>query len=157
MGYRSGVRPGEIVPDFEAVDQDGKPVSLTDLVADGPVVLFFYPKAMTPGCTKESCHFRDLKGELEALGAQAVGISDDSPERQRQFDQRHDLGLPLLSDPEKEVAGILGAKRIGPLPNRRITYVIDTDRRLLDVIKSEVDMDSHADRALEVLASRSSA
>jgi peroxiredoxin Q/BCP len=148
------VRPGEIVPELEAVDQDGKPVTLTELVAEGPVVLFFYPKAMTPGCTKESCHFRDLKGEFEQLGAQAVGISDDPPERQREFDQRNDLGLRLLSDPQKEIAGILGAKRVGPLPNRRITYVIDSDRTLLEVIKSEVAMDSHADRALEVLAAR---
>lgn len=145
------MKPGDEVPDFEAVDQSGARVRLSELTGDGPVVLFFYPKAMTSGCTAESCHFRDLAGELAAVGARAVGISADSVERQAEFDQRHGLGMPLLADPDRRIAAIFGVKRPGPLFNRRMTFVIGRDRRVIDVIKSELAMDRHGDRALEVL------
>ena len=109
------LQPGDPAPQFEAVDQSGETVRLSTLVEDGPVVLFFYPKAMTRGCTAESCHFRDLRAEFEALDAQAVGISADSVERQAEFDSRNDLDLPLLSDPQRSVARAYGAKRPGLL------------------------------------------
>jgi peroxiredoxin Q/BCP len=149
------VRKGDVVPDFELPDQTGTTRSLSGLLAGGPVVLFFYPAAMTYGCTKESCHFRDLGSEFAAVGAQRVGISADPVEKQRNFDNKESLGFPLLSDPDFTVAATLGAKR-GPrfLPNRRMTFVIDTDRKLLDVIHSEFSMGTHADRALEILQAR---
>lgn len=145
---------GDKVPDFEVTDQHGERVTLTSLLKDGPIVLFFYPKAMTPGCTKESCHFRDVKGDLAGVGAQPVGISDDSVERQAEFDGKHSLGLTLLSDPDKKVAKLMGAKRPGPLMNRRVTFVIDTDQTVLGVIRSEMNMDTHADEAIEILRRR---
>ena len=83
-----------------------------------------------------------------------MGISADPVDRQKEFDDRNGLGFPLLSDPNRKVAAMLGAKRLGPIPNKRVTYVIDDDATLLDVIKSETDMMTHADRALEVLRSR---
>jgi peroxiredoxin Q/BCP len=119
-------------------------------------VLFFYPAAMTYGCTKESCHFRDLSAEFAAVGAQPVGISADPVEKQKQFDEKESLGLPLLSDPDRKVAAELGAKR-GFGPNKRTTFVIDTDRTVLDVIHSEISMNSHADKALAVLKARRAA
>ena len=146
--------PGDEIDDFEAVDQTGTPVRLSELTAAGPVVLFFYPKAMTKGCTAESCHFRDLSRDFEQVGARAVGISADPVERQARFDEMHGLGLPLLSDPDRRIAGMLGVKRPGPLFNRRMTFVIGADRRVIEIIKSEVSMNSHADRALEVLRAR---
>jgi peroxiredoxin Q/BCP len=145
------MKTGDRVPDFTARDQRGAEVRFSDLLADGPVVVFFYPKAMTTGCTKESCHFRDLAGEFAALGARRVGISADSVERQARFDEKHDLGYPLLSDPDRSVASIFGVKRPGPLLNKRTTFVIDRDGTVLDRISSEMNMDIHADRALEVL------
>jgi peroxiredoxin Q/BCP len=138
-------------PDFELPDQTGTTRSLSALLQDGPVVLFWYPKAMTTGCTKESCHFRDLAGEFAEVGAQRIGISADPPEKQARFDEKHDLGYPLLSDPDKEVAEAYGVKRWGPLMNKRVTFVIGQDQTLLDVISSELDMDTHADKALETL------
>lgn len=149
------MNPGDEIADFEAVDQTGTPVRLSELTASGPVVLFFYPKAMTKGCTAESCHFRDLANDFQAVGTQAVGISADSTERQARFDDENGLGLPLLSDPDRRIADMFGVKRPGPLFNRRMTFVIDSDRRLIEVIKSEISIDSHADRALEVLRTRS--
>lgn len=145
------MRVGEEVPDFEAPDQQGRPVRLGELLSAGPVVLFFYPRAMTRGCTAESCHFRDLASEFADVSAQPVGISADPVERQARFDQKHGLGMPLLSDPDRAIAAMLGVKRPGPLFNQRTTFVIGTDRRVRAVIRSEVDMDRHADQALEVL------
>jgi thioredoxin-dependent peroxiredoxin len=152
------MRPGDVVPDFELPDQTGTPRTLSGLLANGPVVLFFYPAAMTYGCTKESCHFRDLAGEFAAVGAQPVGISADEVDKQKRFDEKESLGFPLLSDPDRVVAAQLGAKRgANFLPNKRMTFVIDTDRTVLDVIHSEVSMGSHADKALALLKARRAA
>jgi thioredoxin-dependent peroxiredoxin len=146
---------GDQVPDFALLDQDGKERRLSTLLEAGPVVLFFYPAAMTYGCTKESCHFRDLKAEFEALGAQRVGISADTVDKQRQFADKHAFDYPLLSDPDREVAEMFGVKRrVSLLKVKRSTFVIDTDRTLLAELHSEVSMSSHADKALEVLRAR---
>ncbi len=152
------MRKGDAVPDFELPDQTGAPRTLSGFLANGPVVLFFYPAAMTYGCTKESCHFRDLAAEFAAVGAQPVGISADTVDKQKRFDEKESLGFPLLSDPDRVVADQLGAKR-GPsfLPNKRMTFVIDTDRTILGVVHSEVSMGSHADKALALLKARPAA
>jgi thioredoxin-dependent peroxiredoxin len=145
---------GDAAPDFELAADDGRTVKLSDELAKGPVVLFFYPKALTSGCTKESCHFRDLAAEFAAAGAQRIGISADSVERQRKFSDKHSFDFTLLSDPDRAVARQFGVKRPGPLFNKRATFVIDSDRRVIDVIRSETNMDTHADQALATLAKR---
>lgn len=149
------MKAGDVVQDFELRDETGTLRHLKEFLDKGPVVLFFYPAAMTYGCTKESCHFRDLKSEFESVGAQRVGISADSVEKQKQFSDKHAFDYPLLSDPERTVAGQFGVKRgTGFLPNKRTTFVIDADGTVLEVISSEVSMHKHADRALELLRSR---
>lgn len=148
------MRPGDTAPDLNAVDQEGNEVRLGDYLAKGPVVLFFYPRAMTKGCTAQSCHFRDLAGEFAEVGAQRVGISADSVERQAAFAELGGFDYPLLSDPDRSIAKSFGVKRPGPLLNKRATFVIDTDRTVLEVIASETNMEVHADRALETLRSR---
>jgi thioredoxin-dependent peroxiredoxin len=145
------MRPGDPAPDFELPAQDDRPVRLSEELTRGPVVLFFYPRAMTPGCTKESCHFRDLEAEFAAVGASRLGISADAVDRQRQFSEKHGFDFPLLSDPDRAVARQYGVKRPGPLFNRRATFVIGADGRLLAEIASEIDMAKHADEALAVL------
>jgi peroxiredoxin Q/BCP len=147
---------GDVVDDFELPDQTGTKRSLGELLGDGPVVLFFYPAAMTAGCTRESCHFRDLAAEFKAAGATPVGISVDPVEKQAMFSEKHGFGYPLLSDADKKVAGALGVSsgfRLGPV--KRWTFVIGQDRRILALIKSELNMNKHADEALAVLRSRS--
>jgi peroxiredoxin Q/BCP len=152
------MRKGDVVPDFELADQSGTPRKLSELLAGGPVVLFFYPAAMTYGCTKESCHFRDLDAEFAAVGAQRVGISADSVAKQKQFDEKESLGFPLLSDADFAVAKQLGVRRSASfLPNKRMTFVIDTDRTLLAVLHSEFSMSGHADKALDILKERQAA
>ncbi|KHO21996.1 peroxiredoxin [Mycolicibacterium setense] len=151
------IRTGDSVPDFELPDQSGTIRSLTSLLADGPVVLFFYPAAMTPGCTKEACHFRDLAAEFAAAGANRVGISTDPVAKQAKFADIQNFDYPLLSDADGKVAAQFGVKRglLGKLmPVKRTTFVIDTDRTVLGVISSEISMDTHADKALELLKAR---
>jgi peroxiredoxin Q/BCP len=153
----TAMKTGDTVAAFELPDQTGTPRSLTGLLADGPVVLFFYPAAMTPGCTKEACHFRDLAGEFAAVGASRVGISTDAVDKQARFADQQKFDYPLLSDTEGVVAERFGVKRglLGKLmPVKRTTFVIDTDRTVLAVISSEFSMDTHADKALEVLRAR---
>ena len=146
-----------MVPDFELDDETGTPRKLSDLVAEGPIVLFFYPAAMSAGCTVESCHFRDLATELAAVGAKPVGISGDTVDKQRQFSDKHGFGYPLLSDRDRKVAEMFGVKRgLSLAPIRRKTFVIDKDRSVMGVISSEVRMGVHADKALELLRSRAS-
>jgi len=151
------IKPGDVVDDFELPDQDGTPRRLSALLADGPVVLFFYPAAMSSGCTAEACTFRDLAAEFRAAGAQRVGISRDPVEKQKQFAEKHRFDYPLLSDPDYQVAAALGVKRklpLGALSSKRMTFVIDTDRTVLEVIHSETNMNDHAAKALETLAAR---
>jgi peroxiredoxin Q/BCP len=147
------MKQGERVADFALPDQDGRTRRLSDLLADGPVVLFFYPAAMTTGCTKESCHFRDLAAEFAAAGAQRVGISADPVGKQKQFADMYSLDYPLLSDPDGQVARQFGVKRrFGPIPVKRHTFVIGRDSTLIDEIASELNMETHADQALQTLA-----
>ena len=122
------------------------------MLLNGPVVLFFYPAAMTKGCTKESCHFRDLASEFSALGGQRLGISMDTVEKQSEFTNKNGLDYPLLADVDGDVAKSYGVKRsLDLLKVKRTTFVIGQDRRVLDVISSETNMNAHADRALDAL------
>jgi peroxiredoxin Q/BCP len=143
---------GDLAPDFTLLDQYGTERTLSTLLASGALALFFYPAAMTSGCTKESCTFRDLGAQFEALGAQRVGISMDSVQRQSQFTQKNQLDYPLLADVGGHVARQFGVKRsLDMLKVKRSTFVIDKERRVVDIISSEINMDAHAQRALETL------
>jgi peroxiredoxin Q/BCP len=150
------MRAGDLAPDFELPDQDGTPRSLSGLLADGPVALFFYPAALSAGCTREACHFRDLAAEFAAAGVQRVGISRDPVARQRQFAVRHGFDYPLLSDADGAVARLFGVRRGGlgqrvGVPVKRWTFAIGPDRRVVEVIHSEINMTRHADAALAAL------
>jgi len=147
------MKPGDLAPDFTLPDQDDHQWTLSAALLDGPVVLFFYPAAMTKGCTMESCHFRDLADAFRTAGAQRIGISMDRVERQSQFAFKHALDYPLLADVDGGVAKAYGVKRaFDILKVKRSTFVIGRDRRILDVVNSEFSMDAHADRALAALA-----
>ncbi|WP_273634137.1 peroxiredoxin [Streptomyces muensis] len=146
------LKTGDKVEDFALPDETGTTRSLTELLAEGPVVLFFYPAALTPGCTAEACHFRDLAAEFAAVGARPVGISADTVERQQEFADRHTLGMTLLSDTDGTVREQFGVARGFSLaPTKRVTFVIGQDRTVLEVVRSELRMNTHADRALAAL------
>jgi peroxiredoxin Q/BCP len=148
------MQTGDTAPDFALPDETGTVRRLSDLLAAGPVVLYFYPAAMTPGCTAEGCHFRDLSGEFAAAGAQRVGVSTDAVDRQKQFSDKYSFDFPLLSDPDGAVARAYGVRRnLALMPTKRVTFVIGADGTILDVIRSEVRMSKHADGALATLRS----
>jgi peroxiredoxin Q/BCP len=145
------LRTADLAPEFALPDQTGCMRSLAALLEEGSVVLFFYPAALSAGCTKEACHFRDLRAELAAVGAQPVGISMDTVEAQARFDGKESLGMPLLSDADGAVATEYGVRRKYLTPVKRATFVIAPDRRIIEVVQSEWSMDRHADAALKVL------
>ena len=146
------MQKGDPAPDFKLKDQNGDERTLSTMLLNGPVVLFFYPAAMTKGCTKESCHFRDLASEFATLGGQRLGISMDSVEKQAEFTTANDLDYPLLADVNGDVARLYGVKRsLDLLKVKRATFVIGQDRRIAEVINSELSMNTHADKSLDAL------
>ncbi|MGH3390124.1 MAG: thioredoxin-dependent thiol peroxidase [Actinomadura sp.] len=126
------LQPGDVAPEFELPDADGKPVALSSLRGKR-VILYFYPAAMTPGCTKEAVDFRDGLPELEAAGVAVVGVSPDEPAKLARFRDRDRLTFPLLSDPETTVLQAYGAYGEKKLYGRitvgviRSTFIIDAD------------------------------
>ena len=141
---------GDHVDDFELCDETGTPRKLSEFLAKGPVVLFFYPAALTLGCTRESCHFRDVGAEFTAAGAQRIGISTDPVDKQKKFSEKHSFDYPLLADADGTITTMFGVRRKGGRAKRE-TFVIAPDGTVLDVVKSELRFNVHADRALEVL------
>ena len=114
---------GDKAPDFTLDDADGKPVSLSDFTGR-KLVVFFYPAAMTAGCTKEACDFRDSQVRLQRNGYEVIGISPDTPDKQRQFIDKEHLTYPLLSDPDKKTLEAYGAWGEKLLYGKRVTGVI---------------------------------
>src|SRR5271156_2769746 len=142
---------GEKAPDFTLYDHTGRPRTLSALLSEGPVVLFFFPIASSPICTAQACHFRDLSDEFARVGAQRVGISTDTVDKQAHFAQQRSFDYPLLSDADGVVSELFGVRRgllARLLPVRRTTFVIDTDRTILKVVSSEVRASVHADQTL---------
>jgi len=134
----SELNPGDKAPDFSLPDQNGKTVSLTDFKGR-KLIVYFYPKADTPGCTRQACSIRDARPDLASLGIAAVGISPDKPDKQKKFDEKYDLGFPLLSDPDHTVSvafGVWGEKiRCGKLCEgiTRSSFLIDESGSVIAV------------------------
>ncbi|MGF1468404.1 MAG: peroxiredoxin [Sandaracinaceae bacterium] len=142
---------GTAAPAFEAPDQSG---ALRTLEAErgNPVVLYFYPRDATPGCTAEACAFRDAWARYEEAGVQVFGVSTDSVESHRAFAEEHGLPFPLLADPEARIADAYGVPHIGGFM-RRVTFLIDADGRIARVF-DQVDPGVHAEEVLSALAAR---
>ena len=124
---RSVLKPGDLAPPFSLLDQHGLTVNLTDF-AGRKLLIYFYPMADTPGCTKQSCAVRDAHEDLAAIGLDVVGISPDQPDKQLRFDRKFDLGFPLLSDPDRAVAEAYGVR--GTMWVVRSSFLIDEDGRI---------------------------
>ena len=147
--------PGDTAPDFTLQDADGNPVSLSSYRGQR-VIVYFYPAAMTPGCTKEACDFRDRSGDLSGAGTAVLGISPDKPEKLAKFRDKEGLTFPLLSDPDQAVQQAYGAygekimygkKSVGVI---RSTFVIDADGTVAQAYYG-VKATGHVDRLLKEL------
>jgi thioredoxin-dependent peroxiredoxin len=149
------MQPGDLVEDFTLPDQDGKPTALSSF-AGKPVVLFFYPKADTPGCTIEACGFRDHFKKLQKAGVVVLGISRDTVKAQKKFQEKYGLPYPLLADADQTICkrfdvikekSMYGKKVTGI---ERTTYVIGPDRKLIHEF-NKVKPEGHAEEVLALL------
>ncbi|RQW07364.1 MAG: thioredoxin-dependent thiol peroxidase [Calditrichaeota bacterium] len=150
------LKAGDKAPDFTLQSDEGKTVSLSDFTGKSEVILYFYPKDNTSGCTKEACSFRDNQPDFQNKNARVLGVSPDSVESHRKFREKLGLNFTLLSDPDHEVAekygawgekSMYGKKYMGIL---RTTFVIGKDGRIKEVFE-KVKPEGHAQEVLEVL------
>ena len=139
---------GSAIADLTVRLHTGEQTSLSALANGQRLVVFFYPKAFTAGCTAQACNFRNLSAEFLAAGAMRVGVSRDSVDKQAAFAEANRFDFPLIADTDGAVAKAFEAKRPGPIPHRRHTYVLDEQLTVMQVIRDEVRMDRHADDAL---------
>ena len=134
---------GSVAPEFELADQSGGKRTLSSLLSDGPLILYFYPADFTPGCTKEACSFRDLHQDLVGANLRVVGISPQDTDSHRRFAEKHGLNFTLLADPDKKVIKAYDVN--GPLGIgvRRGTYLIGRDGRIRDSVLADFRIGAH--------------
>ena len=148
---RVGIAAGDAAPDFELPDAEGRKVRLADFRGRKAVVLYFYPKDDTPGCTKEACAFRDQYEDFAEAGAEVIGVSSDGGASHRDFARKHRLPFTLLSDAGGAVRKRYGVPAtLGLLPGR-VTFVIDRDGVVRHVFNSQLAAAQHVSEALEAL------
>ena len=151
MGERPRVKVGDAVPDFTLADAQGRPLRLADHLDRGCVVIFFYPRDDSPGCTKEACAFRDAYETFSEAGATVIGISSDSAESHETFAQRHRLPFVLLSDADGDVRTMFGVPRtLGLLPGRT-TYIIDRRGIVRHIFNSQFRPNAHVEESLRLV------
>ena len=151
------LKPGSKAPEFVLADDQGGETSLSDLLQDGPLILYFYPADFTPGCTKEACSIRDIHNDIQAVGLQVAGISPQDEESHQRFREEHDLPFVLLSDPDKvavEMYDVDGPFGVGV---RRATFLINQDRTIQDAVMADVRIGRHQEFIEKAVALRESA
>jgi peroxiredoxin Q/BCP len=142
---------GSKAPDFLLCDQDGNPVHFADRIGKKVIVLYFYPKDFTGGCTMEACAFRDSYEDFKDAGAEVIGVSADTAESHHDFADKYRLPFTLLSDPGSRVAEAYGlSKALGIIPSRT-TFVIDRDGVIRHTFKSMMNMGAHIDEAKKIV------
>ena len=144
------LRVGDRAPDFSLLDERGLPVSLKDYLGSKVVVLYFYPKDFTPGCTAEACSFRDSYKPYQDKGAVVIGISVDSVESHSKFSEKYNLPFSILSDSSKEVAKAYGVLGIGGFLAKRFTFVINKEGKITHIFP-KVDVKQHNEEVLRAL------
>jgi len=153
------LRSGDRAPDFTLVDHEGRPVRLADLLAQGPLILYFYPADFTPGCTSEACAIRDLHSELRAAGLNVVGVSPQDSATHARFRSRHDLPFTLLADTDKRVIKEYGVDGPIGLGVRRATFLMLPSGEIADTVLADLRIARHEKfirRAVEARAKAAS-
>ena len=143
--------PPKPAPAFSLLDADGKLVTLAELLQAGPLVLYFYPKDETPGCTKQACGFRDAFEAIKDVGGQVVGVSRDTPDAHRRFRARYHLSFPLLCDEDGAVHAAYGVKSTLGVLRGRQTFVIDRGGTIQHMFRSQFSIQKHVQGALDAL------
>lgn len=140
-----------IAPDFESTLDDGTPFRLYEMRGQKNVVLYFYPADFTGGCTAQACSFRDNYAAVKGYDAIIIGVSGDSQESHVSFRDKHNLGFPLISDPDRAVAGLYEVKSSLPMMRPRITYVIDKQGVIRAAFRHDLAIGRHLSDTLEAL------
>jgi peroxiredoxin Q/BCP len=143
------VKAGDQAPDFEGPTGDGRTLGLKDFHGKN-IVLYFYPKDDTPGCTKEACSFRDNIQPIRSLGAEIIGVSVDSVESHKKFSTKFKLPFPLISDKQKRIANAYGVMKDIGLGTKRVTFIIDRNGKIAKVFP-KVDVSKHTEEVVAVL------
>lgn len=148
-----GLKIGDAIPEISLKDQEGNVIHLPSFAGNNSLVVYFYPKDETPGCTQEACGFRDHAEQFEEAGAQILGISGDSVSSHRQFATRHHLNFRLLSDINRVAEKAFGVPRnlLGLLPGR-VTYVFNKKGKLIATYSSAAQVRKHVTQSLKALA-----
>ncbi len=143
---------GDLCPHFELIDQHGKSFNSSDWIGKKKLVIFFYPKDETPGCTKEACTFRDRHEEFLEFDCQVIGISSDSVNSHKQFATKHNFNFVLLADTDKKIRKLFGVpgNLFGLLPGR-VTYIIDLNGKIRGIHNSQLNPVSHIEEALDLI------
>jgi thioredoxin-dependent peroxiredoxin len=146
------IEKGSKIPTFTLPDQNGKTINIEDYIGKKNLVIYFYPKNDTPGCTAEACSFRDQFEDLRDAGAEIIGISSDSIQSHKRFAEKHRLPFILLSDAGKKVRRAFGVPGdfLGLLPGR-VTYIVDKKGIVLHVFNSQFNAQKHVEEALNIL------
>lgn len=145
------LQEGDQLPEFELKNQDGELIKIKDYIGK-PMVVYFYPKDDTPGCTKEACSFRDSYEAFTDMGCEVFGISGDSVEKHKKFKEKHRLPFQLLADEGNKVRKQFGVPTnlLGLLPGR-VTYIVNKEGRVIKVFNSQMRAEKHVSEALEAL------
>ena len=144
------IKIGDLAPSFEGPTANGTLLGLKDFVGKKNVVLYFYPKDDTPGCTKEACNFRDNLQPIRSMGAEIVGVSLDGVESHKKFITKYRLTFPLISDKEKRIARAYGVLRNTRASTNRVTFLIDKKGKVAKIFP-RVDVTKHADEVIAAL------
>ncbi|MDZ7643405.1 MAG: peroxiredoxin [Woeseiaceae bacterium] len=139
------LKPGSRAPEFILPDQDGRDVELSGLLADGPLILYFYPADFTAICTREACAIRDLYGELDSVGLRVAGISPQSPESHRRFRAEQRLPFTLLSDEDRTAIRMYGVDGPFGIGVRRATFLVHPDRSIRDAVLADFNVGRHTE------------
>jgi len=147
----SSIKVGDMAPDFTLPAQDGGNVSLHDYAGEKALVLYFYPKDNTPGCTKEACSFRDAYEDFKKAGAEVLGVSSDSEKSHQGFAGEYKLPFKLLADKDGKLRKAYGVPSTGGVLPGRVTYVIDKTGVVRLIFNSQLDSNKHVTEALTVI------
>ncbi|KAB0240474.1 peroxiredoxin [Microcystis aeruginosa EAWAG127a] len=149
----AAIKVGDRVPDFSLPSQTGTTVNISDLLGKKSLVIYFYPKDDTPGCTAESCAFRDSYEVFTDAGAEVIGISADSPQSHQQFAQKYNLPFTLLSDSDNRVRKLFGVPATLFVLPGRVTYIIDKEGIVRHIFDSMLDFKAHVTESLNTIKS----
>jgi peroxiredoxin Q/BCP len=136
---------GAKAPEFVLMNHEGIETPLSDLLQNGPLIIYFYPADFTPGCTKEACSIRDIHNDIQSVGLQVVGVSPQDEDSHRRFREEHNLPFVLLSDPEKVAIKIFGVDGPFGVGVRRATFLISQDRTIKDAMMADVRIGRHTE------------